>query len=101
MKNSLYADQAARIKKLTGYDCRVLTDAQMDDIGMAAERADLDFDWSKAKNEQACEERAKRISAAKYNIKSVTGESKPLLRDVMGAYVGGFYEDYKPTFKQD
>jgi len=65
-----YADSADYIKELTGLDCTTLNAAQMDEVGMAVERAQLAWDWSLGESE-GCEDRAKKIAAAKCEVKSV------------------------------
>jgi hypothetical protein len=63
MKNSLYANWAEDLNKL-GYDCSGLTDDEMNQVGQAAERAFLNWDWATA-DDEGDERRARRIGEAK------------------------------------
>jgi hypothetical protein len=47
-----------------GFDCSNLTDDQMDQVGMNAENAGLDWDWATA-DDEGCETRVRRIIQAK------------------------------------
>ena len=63
INNSLYAHWAEDLNKL-GYDCSGLTDDEMNQVGRAAERAVLDWDWATA-DWEGDERRARRIGEAK------------------------------------
>ena len=66
MKNSSYAHWAEELNKL-GYDCSGLTRCEMDEVGMAAENAVLDWDWATA-DDEGDERRARRIVEAKNQV---------------------------------
>jgi len=63
---SAYDDMKEWLATL-GFDCSKLTDDQMDQVGMAAENAGLDWDWATA-DDEGCEDRASRIIQAKDQV---------------------------------
>jgi hypothetical protein len=87
---STYADWAETIQEATGYDCSMLTAEQMDEVGMAAERAWCDWEWAEAKLD-GDEEYNARVRLARANVKACGATSE---NEMVGSYVGGFYDDY-------
>jgi hypothetical protein len=95
MINSTYAEYAEDLKAL-GFDCSKLSDEQMDECGMAAERATNDWGWAHAVVDAdddyiTVEEQLDYISKAKGEVEAADAESE---NEMIGRYVGGFYSDY-------
>ena len=88
--HSTYRDWSSTINEATGRDCSALNDSQMDEVGMAAERASLEWGWAHASSNGE-DDRAASISAAKQNVECCSAESE---NDLIGACVGIFFDDY-------
>lgn len=89
MKSS-YHDMAVFIQEVTGYDCTVLTEYQMDMIGMSAENAILDIDW--AKGELTGDSKTdSRIKKAISNIKESCADTE---NEYISLCVGGTYDSF-------
>lgn len=96
-----YREDYTKYLAKMGFKCHLLTDDQMDEIGMAAERAQLDWDWSTASPDDCNayntrEETVARIEAAQGDIAGVfmCSDETPTEDSLVAAYVGGFYCDY-------
>ena len=97
LKNSSYADWAEELARL-GFDCSNLTDDQMDEIGMAYERADLEWHWASVnekdwrKGSFTREYYAARITEAKIAVAACGAET---LNEMVCLYVGGIWDDLR------
>ena len=68
-----------------GFDCGKLTDDQMDQVGMSAENAGLDWDWATA-DDEGCEDRANRIIQAKDQVECTGCSSEDeMIQNAVGA----------------
>lgn len=97
MKNSSYADSAEELARL-GFDCSSLTDDQMTDIGMAYERADVEWSWAGADEKDwrnggwTREYYTARIYEAKVAVGACGAET---LDEMVCLYVGGMWDDLR------
>jgi hypothetical protein len=89
MMNSVYADNAESLLAL-GFDCTLLTDQQMDTVGMAAENAELDWDWATA-NSNNDEDRISRITEAKDAVEACGAETE---NEMIALHVGILFDDF-------
>ena len=89
MKESSYKEYADYLSEL-GYDCSNLSVEQMDEVGMAAERAQHDWDWAQASSDGS-EDRDLKVLEAKQNVAASDAQSED---ELVARYVGGFYDDY-------
>lgn len=100
---SSYAYCAEGIHEATGRDCSMLTAEQMDEVGMAAERAWLDWEWAEVAEivtrlgmdvsaaDEVSDEHKARVKQAQSNVKACKATTE---NELVGLYVGGFYDDY-------
>lgn len=93
MKGSSYADMAPYIKEVTGHDCSKLTNEQMDEIGMAAERALWIWEWHNI-TDLSDDSRISNRNRALAEVKSVFEhkDTAPNEDDLVIAYVGGMWD---------